>query len=504
MDELKVDARAAAGPVRLSLATLARLPAALDAPTYDRAAIRPGIVHFGVGNFHRAHMAVYLHRLMQKGLALDWGVIGAGVTSYDEAIHDALAGQDLLTTVVERDAKTTIARVTGVMIGFVDPRRREELHALLIDPAIRLVSMTITEGGYFLDARTGAFDAAHPAIRRDAAEPDAPRTVFGVLLKALKARRAAGRAPFAVMSCDNIPHNGEVTLAALVGLARLADPEFAAWAEANVATPSSMVDRITPATSDKERRQVEVDYGVVDAWPVFCETFSQWALEDRFPLGRPPFEQVGATFVDDVSAYESMKIRILNGGHAAIAYPAGILGVEMVDEAMGRPLIRRFLEKLELTEIIPGVEAPPGVDLVAYFRKVEERFANPRVGDTIRRLCFDGSNRQPKFILPSVATALAQGRSVEGLALVSALWCRYCFGIDEAGRVIEPNDPDWPRLTETARRAKEDPAVWLAMRDIYGALGEDPRFAEPFARRLRAIWRDGVAHVLLGWLAESA
>jgi mannitol 2-dehydrogenase len=495
MDELK-----SAAPVALSLATISALPSGVASPAYRREELSAGIVHFGVGNFHRAHMAVYLHRLMQMGLAKDWAIIGAGVTAHDTAIYTALKSQDFLSTVVARDATRVEAQVTGAMIGFVPPGDFEALHAQLCDPAIRIVSLTITEGGYFLDAE-GNFDASHPAIRRDAENPHAPRTVFGVIARALEARRAKAVAPFTVMSCDNIPHNGAVTRHALVGLALARGVEFGRWVETNVATPNGMVDRITPATGEVERAEIRKTFGVADAWPVFCETFEQWVMEDRFPSGRPPFEKVGVSFVEDVSPYEAMKIRILNGGHAAIAYPAGLMGIVGVDEAMADPLVRGFLAKLERDEIIPMVTPPPGVDLEAYRAKVEERFSNPCVGDTIRRLCLDGSNRQPKFIIPVVADAIAAGRSFEGLALVSALWCRYCYGQDEAGATIAPNDPNWDRLVATSQAAKSDPAAWLAMRDIYGAVGEDAAFGRSFARWLARIWEQGVAKTLQAWLA---
>lgn len=483
-------------PVLLSLDNLAALPATISRPGYARAAITPGIVHFGVGNFHRAHMAVYLDRLMEMGLAQDWGIIGAGVTSYDQNVYETLKRQDFLTTVIERDAHGAAARVTGAMIGFIDPADRAALLRQLADPAIRIVSLTITEGGYFLDAETGSFDAAHPAIMADARNPADPKTVFGLIIAALKARRAAGIPPFTVMSCDNIPHNGAVTRNALVGLARLSDPAMAGWIAEYVAMPSSMVDRITPATTDQDRQEFPRTYGYIDGWPVYCEPFSQWVMEDRFPAGRPPFERVGVTLSDQVVAYELMKLRILNGGHAAIAYPAGLLGIEFVHDAMAHPLVSGFLSALERREIIPGVPPVPGVDLDQYFAKVAERFANPKVGDTVRRLCLDGSNRQPKFIIPAIDDAIATGRPFTGLALESALWCRYCYGTTETGEAIAPNDPNWTRLTAVARAARENPLHWLSMRDIYGATADNPGFAAAFARQLASLWDHGVAATL--------
>ena len=306
------------------------------------------------------------------------------------------------------------------------------------------------------------------------------------------------------MSCDNIPGNGHVTENAVAGLAELFDPELAGWIRANVAFPNSMVDRITPATSDRERAILRDTYGIEDNWPVFCEEFRQWVVEDKFPAGRPALEKVGVTFTSDVAPYELMKIRILNGGHATIAYPAGILDIHFVHEAMEDRQIATFLETLTKREIIPVVPPPPEVDLEAYRKKVAERFANPKIGDTIARLCLDGSNRQPKFILPTVRDRLAAGASVRGLALVSAMWCRYCNGESESGKTIPPNDPSWDRLQAAAKPARSDPRAFLAMRDIFGELADNPIYVEAFSGALASLWANGVRATIADYLAGKA
>jgi mannitol 2-dehydrogenase len=486
--------------VPVSLATLAELPSVVERPAYARTDLTPGILHFGVGNFHRAHLQVYLDRLMNRGQALDWAIVGAGVTPYDFKMRDALHGQDWLTTVVDQSAARSQARVTGVMTGFIPPMDGPAIIAALADPAIRIVSLTVTEGGYFVNPALGRFDAQHPAILADARTPDEPKTVFGLILAGLRARRAAGVQPFTVMSCDNVPHNGKVCREAMVGLAAAQDAGLADWVRDTVAFPNAMVDRIAPATSDRERQITRDEFGVDDAWPVFCEDFLQWVVEDDFPAGRPAFEEVGAEFVKDVTPWEMMKIRILNGGHAIIAYPSGLMDIHFVHEGMENPLVRAFLQKVEREEVIPIVPPVPGTDLDAYFRKVEERCLNPKIGDTTRRLCLDGSNRQPKFIIPSIADRLDRGLDVTGLALESALWCRYCYGTTESGQVIEPNDPNWERLTAEARRAKADPAAWLAMQDIYGKVGASPDFAAPFATALNSLWTHGTETTLRRYL----
>lgn len=476
------------------------LPASVGRPAYARENLSAGILHFGVGNFHRAHQAEYLDRLFAAGESHDWAIVGAGVFEGERKGKDVLQAQDWLTTLVEQEADRSEARVLGSMIDFIEPADADAVVARMAQPDIRIVSLTITEGGYFLDS-SDRFDPSHPAIQADGTNPESPKTVFGMILAGLRARSRAGHPPFTVMSCDNIPHNGTVTKNALVGLAKLSDPDFADWIASNVAFPNGMVDRITPATTDREREILEREFGVEDGWPVFCEGFTQWVLEDNFSLGRPDFEKVGVQFVDDVSPFELMKLRILNGGHATIAYPGGLMGIHYVHEAMEHPLIRAFLRKLEETEIIPMVPPVPDTDTNAYFDLIEQRFSNPKIGDTIQRLCLDGSNRQPKFIVPVIRDAIAKGASISGLALESALWCRYCAAIDDSGRAIAPNDPNWDTLVRVAQAAKDNPQAWLDQEAVYGAVGSDPRFSAAFAQWLDMLWSRGTVATLEHYLA---
>jgi mannitol 2-dehydrogenase len=485
---------------RLGLENLKTIAGVTAIPGYDRSALTAGIIHFGVGNFHRAHQAFYLDALFNTGNSHDWAIIGAGVLPSDSKMRQVLAGQDFLTTVVEQSAGLRTPRVTGAMIGFLSPDDPSAIISALADPGIRIVSLTITEGGYFIDPASGVFDTGHPEIQTDAETPGSPKTVFGLILAGLQLRRASGIEPFTVMSCDNVPHNGVVARNAVAGLASLSDPDFGQWILDHVAFPNGMVDRITPSTSDRERKILSDDFGIEDSSPVFCEDFIQWVLEDNFPAGRPELERIGVQFVPDVTPYENMKIRILNGGHAVIAYPAGLLDIEYAHEAMENPMIRSFLRKVEKEEIMPIVPPVPDTDLQTYFSKTEERFANPNIGDTIRRLCLDGSNRQPKFVIPSIADGLKTGTGVTGLALESALWCRYCYGSTESGRKIEPNDPNWDRLVPVARVARDDAMAWLKMEDIYGDVGRSEVFRKQFGTLLDAIWTLGVERVVTRYL----
>jgi mannitol 2-dehydrogenase len=486
----------------LSEKTLSQLPDSIAVPTYDRQALSAGIVHIGVGNFHRAHQAYYLDRLFVQGDDLDWAIIGAGVKPYDGQMRERLAQQDWLTTLVELDPDRLSAQIIGSMIDYL-PIEANGLITALADPQIRIVSLTVTEGGYYVDAKTGGFDHQHADIQADVNNPDKPQTVFGLLLAALMARRAVGVAPFTIMSCDNLPENGHITQQAVLGLAQMIDPELSTWVAEQVAFPNGMVDCIVPATTTSEIKLVEDEFGVHDQAPVTCEPFHQWVLEDNFPAGRPALEKVGVQFVEDVRPYELMKLRILNGGHAIIAYAAALLDITYAHEAMQHPLISAFMEKVEREEIIPIVPPVPDTSLEDYLSLIQTRFANPRMGDQIERLCFDGSNRQPKFIIPSITDNLAQSRMPTGLVLESALWCRYCQGITDSGQTINANDPNWDRLHKCALQAKQNPNAWLEMVDIYGDLGQNSELKRHFETLLNHLSNSGIAATLQAYLDKQ-
>lgn len=487
----------------LVLDNLNEIATKVSVPNYNRKNLTAGIIHFGIGNFHRAHQAVYLHDLFMSGKDHDWAIIGAGVTAYDDAMRAKLAKQNYLTTVVEQDISKSNAYITGSMIDFLNPLDNHTIIKKLTDPAIKIVSMTITEGGYFINAANGNFDLDDPAIVKDSQNPHDPKTVFGIIIAGLKLRRDAQIPPFTIMSCDNIPGNGHVTQNAVIGLASLFDKDLASWIKTNVAFPNSMVDRITPATSQRELSDCQNTYAIEDNCPVYCEEFKQWVLEDNFPTGRPKLEDVGVTFVEDVAPYELMKIRILNGGHAAIAYPAELLDIEYVHEAMQEPIIRDFLAKLEQTEIIPCVPPVPNTNLDDYFKLIERRFSNPKIGDTISRLAQDGSNRQPKFILPSTADRLKNNQSIKGLALVSALWCRYFQGYSDTQRKIIFNDENADRLHAAALKAKDNPLVFLELDDIFGEVGQSSIFQKQFTLALQSLYSIGTRATLEDYINQD-
>ncbi|TMV02146.1 mannitol dehydrogenase family protein [Ruegeria sediminis] len=488
--------------IPLSNSTLGQL--AIEHPRYDRKALTPGIVHIGVGNFHRAHQAWYLHRLMQAGRARDWAIVGAGVRPYDTAMREKLLAQDCLTTLIELDPEGTSAEVIGSMIDYLPVEAGNgPLIRAMADPAIRIVALTVTESGYYVDPVSKGFDANHPDIQHDAAHPDVPRTVFGAMVAAYRMRRAAGHDPFTGLSCDNLQGNGAILRQTVVSLARLSDPDLSDWIEANASFPNSMVDCIAPATGPKELA-LSRDFGVVDAAPVTHEAFRQWVIEDNFCAGRPDWDLVGATFSDDVHAYETMKIRILNAGHQVLANAGEILGLKTIAECMAHPLVSAMFRKVQATEIAQTVAAVPGTTPLSYVDLIERRFANPKIVDTTRRVAFDGSARHTGFVLPIVRDQLAAGRSVEGLALVEALWARMCEGTREDGSAIEPNDPFWTDLTAVARDARERPSAWLEQSRFYGELQQAQPFATAFERWLRLIWEEGCDTAMKDYLAVES
>lgn len=504
MIDLKTSETSDVRPVRLGLATLESLPAEVARPLYPRKSLTPGIVHIGVGNFHRAHQAWYLHRLMQAGRATDWAIVGAGVRPNDAAMRERLLAQDCLTTLIELQPDGISVEVCGAMIDFLPV---EEGHGALIaqmaDPAIRIVSLTVTEGGYFLDPATGAFDAGHPDITHDAAHPDRPRTAFGAIVAALARRRAAGTGPFTIQSCDNLRGNGKIARTAVVSLARLSDPDLADWIRKECSFPNSMVDCIVPATGPSEIARAR-SLGIDDAAPVTHENFRQWVIEDAFCAGRPPWDEVGATFTDAVHDYETMKIRILNAGHQVLANAGELLSVDTIAGCMAHPLIAGLFSKVEQEEIAPYVDPVPGMTPADYVRLIERRFSNPAIHDTTRRVAFDGSSRHTGFVLPILRDALDAGGMIEGLSLVEALWARMCAGTREDGSAIEPNDPDWDRLKAAALAARERPAAWLEQSHIYGDLAGNARFSDAFERWHRLIWSEGTAVVLGAYGGSSA
>jgi mannitol 2-dehydrogenase len=482
----------------LSTDNLSAISEAVEVPKYDRSTITVGIVHFGVGGFHRAHQAMYVDRLMSQGLASDWGIAGVGVMPADRAMADALLAQDGLYTMVVKHADgRREPRVIGSIVDFLyAPDDPERVLDLLSSASTRIVSLTITEGGYNFNQVTSKFDPESPAIVADLADGAAPHTVFGFVTEALARRRRDGIAPFSIMSCDNIQNNGHIARETFTAFARLKDPELGRWMDEHVSFPNSMVDRITPVTTDDDRRELAEHFGVEDRWPVVCEPFTQWVLEDAFGDGRPPLENAGVQVVSAVEPYELMKLRLLNGSHQALCYLGYLVGYRYVHEVAQDPRFARFLEVYMDDEATPTLLPVPGVDLDAYKRELIERFSNPEIRDTVARLCAESSDRIPKWLLPVLRENLATGGPIVHTTAVVASWARYAEGVDEQGEPIQIVDRLADMVTELARRYPREPLALLGIHELFGDLGDDVRFTRAYGAILNKLHEVGAARTL--------
>ncbi|SRX93832.1 putative mannitol dehydrogenase [Amycolicicoccus subflavus DQS3-9A1] [Mycobacterium shimoidei] len=448
----------------------------IPGPNYDRGQVGVGIAHIGTGHFHRAHQAMYIDRLLQRGLANEWGICGVGVLPTDWPMRDVLRDQDgLYTLIAENPDGSRDPRVIGSIIDYrYAPDDPEAALEVLAAPTTRIISMTITEGGY-----------------RD---PDGP--AFALITEALATRRDRKIAAPTIVSCDNIEANGEVARRAVLAHAERRDPALGEWVAEHVRFPSSMVDRITPATTLDVAEAVRREIGVNDRWPVVAEQFSAWVLEDDFADGRPPLEEAGVLMVDDVRPYELMKLRLLNAGHQCLCYFAHLCGFELVHDAARDPLIAEFLLAYFEFEAIPTLPSVPGVDLHDYSRTLLERFANPGVRDTVSRLCAYSSDRIPKWLLPVIQDNLASGGSVRLAAATVASWARYAEGTDEWGKPFEVVDQLADSLVPIARSQKENPTAFIEITAVFGDLAQQPRFVQAYRWALDSLHRKGARATL--------
>jgi mannitol 2-dehydrogenase len=485
-------------PQPLNARTLAYWRDRLPTPAYDRDGVRPGVVHFGVGGFHRAHQAMYHDQLMNDGAPLRWGICGVGVMAADRRMQEALDAQDGLYTLVIKHADGTYSpRVVGSIVEYLfAPDDAEAVIARMAAESTRVVSLTITEGGYNLRDVSGDFDAANPDVVRDLKPGAEPRTTFGLVTEALRRRRERGLAPFTIMSCDNLQGNGHLARRVFTAFARLREPDLGEWVEREVRFPNSMVDRITPVTTEADRAEIRDRFGIDDRWPVFCEPFTQWVLQDSFTEERPPYERAGVQIVADVEPYELMKLRLLNASHQAMCYLGYLCGYRLVHEAAQDPLFQEFLLGYMNVEATPTLPPVPGVDLDSYKHTLIERFCNPQVRDTIARLCAQSSDRIPKWLLPVVRQQLAAGGEIERSAAVVASWARYAEGVDEQGRPIEVVDRLRDSLMQLARSQRTDPDAFIANRQLFGDLIDDQRFVSAYRSALASLHLRGARATL--------
>jgi mannitol 2-dehydrogenase len=484
---------------KLSDTSLRALSPAVAVPTYDRSAIDIGVVHFGVGGFHRAHQAMYIDRLMNDGAGGEWGICGVGVMARDREMHDALTAQDgLYTLVVKHPDGRLEPRVIGSLLEVLyAPDDPPAVIDRLSSPKTRIVSLTITEGGYNFNQVTHEFESGDPAIVADLAPNAVPRTVFGFVIEALRRRRDAGIAPFTVMSCDNIQSNGHIARQMFTAFARLRDPELAGWMDEQVRFPNSMVDRITPATTEADRIELLEQFGVDDRWPVVCEPFTQWVLEDDFSLGRPALDKADVQLVPAVEPYELMKLRLLNAGHQALGYLGYLVGYEYVHEAAIDPRFKTFVRTYMDAEATPTLLPVPGVDLAAYKGQLLDRFSNPEIRDTLKRLCAESSDRIPKWVLPVLRRNLESGGPISHTTAIVAGWARYAEGVDEAGQPIEIVDRLAAQVTAMARRYDQDPLALLSIEQLFGDLASNEQFRAEYVAILRRLHEVGAARTLV-------
>lgn len=468
---------------RLSEETLVALPADVQRPAYAREATRIGVVHFGPGAFHRAHQAAYLDDLL--AVDPDWAVCAVSLRSPD--VRDALLPQDGLYALELLDAQPRLRVIGAIRELLCAPQQRRAVMSRLVDPQVRLVTLTITEKGYCLSPE--GVDAAHPDIARDLAAPEQPVSAIGWLVAGLRERRARGLAPYTVLSCDNLADNGGRLRRAVLDYARRIDRGLAAWIQAQVAFPCSMVDSITPATDAALRARVSAALGVGDAWPVQREPYAQWVVEDDFCNGRPPLERVGVVVATDIAGYDRAKLRLLNAPHSALAYLGSLMGFETVADAMRDAALAGFVERLMREDIVPTLALPDALDADAYIAAILERFRNPAIAHRLAQIASDGSQKVPVRLLGTIADALAAGRGIDCPCLVAAGWLRFVVRQARADEALV--DPMADALSILGRDATgdaaRDVAAFLKLDAVFAPLSSDPRFVAALTRGYAAL-----------------
>ncbi|MDF7799474.1 mannitol dehydrogenase family protein [Pontiellaceae bacterium B1224] len=479
--------------IQLKQENLSRFAETMVVPTYDRSKVKTGIVHIGVGGFHRSHEAYYTNALMNETGTLDWGICGVGLREGDRKMRDILKDQDFLYTLIVKhpDGKVE-TQVMGSIIDFMlsvdDPMAVIDKMA---NEETKIVSLTITEGGYNFHPATGEFMLDNPDVQHDLVNPDQPKLVFGFLTAALKKRRDSGLPPFTVQSCDNVQHNGDMTKKMLLAFAGKQDPELAEWIEAHVKFPNAMVDRITPVTTPDDIELLKTDFGILDGWPCTCEPFCQWVIEDNFSNGRPEWEAVGAQFVLDVTPYEKMKIRLLNAGHSVLGLLGSIHGHETIDGAVSDPLFAKYLRAFMDAEATPVLDAVEGIDLDVYKDSLIERFSNPSIKDGLARICLESSAKLPKFLIATINENLATGGSIKYATLVIAAWCLYSDkGVNRHGDALDIVDEMKDELRRAAEGTGDDALAFLRIESLFGDLAGNERFTTLYTEMVNAIYED--------------
>jgi len=475
--------------IKLKQANLPLIPDTVRKPTYDRNQVKTSIVHIGVGNFHRSHEAFLTHRLMEETGDLNNGICGIGLLDHDRRIYNALTSQDgLYTLVIKEMDGTRTAHVVGSIIEFIlAPDNPIGAIEKMASPDTKIISMTITEGGYNLNEGAGSFDFTNPVVVEDMKNPLSPKTVFGYLAQAFKLRKERNSGGVTIQSCDNIQNNGQVAKKALMSYITKVYPELVEWVNTHVTFPNSMVDRITPVTVADDIERLADEFQIEDQWPVVCEPFIQWVVEDHYAASRPAWEKVGATFVEDVTPYEHMKLRLLNAGHTVLGMLGALHGYDTIDQSAEDADFSKFLVDYMDKEVSSTLGDLKGIDLEDYKKKLLSRFRNKNIRDQIARICLQSSAKIPIFILSTVNARLAAGQTVERAAFTIAAWCKYNDGIDEKERSYKIDDVMSNELVRVAALSHVEPKAFLNLKAVFGDLNQKGPFVEAFERSLKMI-----------------
>ncbi|MFK8010366.1 MAG: mannitol dehydrogenase family protein [Saprospiraceae bacterium] len=492
--------------IKLNTQNIPFISSRLACPKYERNFVKAGIVHIGVGGFHRSHQAYYIHQLLRDTQNADWGICGIGLREGDRDIAKVLKEQDGLYTLITQhpDGKET-CEVIGSIVDYVFAIETPNLAIeKMAHPDTKIVSLTITEGGYNFNPSTGDFDFDNPDIQHELQHPNEPKTVFGFLTEALRKRRDKGLAAFTILSCDNIQHNGDVARKMLLSFVQRQNPELSNWIENKVSFPNSMVDRITPVTPKSSIEFLKNKYHLNDAWPIVCEPYIQWVIEDKFSNGKPPLEKLGVQFVPDVTPYEKMKIRLLNAGHSVLGIPGAVHGHPTINACMEDDLFASFMRQFMDKEVSPLLGEIEGIDLTEYKNSLEKRFANPNIKDGVSRICSESSAKLPKFLIPTIQENLARGESIKYGTFILAVWCYYSHKcMDANNHQIEIIDARKEELHQNAKQYDQDKFSFLRIPDIFGSLLDNERFLKHYSKMIEAIYKEPNMHKLIALISQD-
>ncbi len=492
--------------LQLNQHNLTSIKSTLAVPSYNRDTIKAGIVHIGVGGFHRSHQAYYIHQLLNDSQNSEWGICGIGLRESDRNMNRVLQEQNCLYTLITQHPNgKENCEIIGSIIEYIFAIEKPQMAIdKMAHPDTKIVSLTITEGGYNFNQTTGDFDFDNSDVQHDLLNPDHPKTVFGFLAAALKKRKNAGISPFTILSCDNIQHNGDVAQKMLLSFVQRQDPDLSEWVEKEISFPNSMVDRITPVTPNSSIEFLKDNYQLKDEWPIVCEPYIQWVIEDNFCNGKPPLEKLAVQFVPDVTPYEKMKIRLLNAGHSVLGIPGAVYGHSTINECMEDKVLSSFMRQFMDKEVTPMLGTIEGIDLNEYKNSLEQRFANPNIKDGVGRICSESSAKLPKFLIPTIQENLSNSGSIKYGTFVLAVWAYYSHKqVSLSNKDIEIFDERKEELHNSAKQYDQDKLCFLRIRDIFGNLVESERFTKYYLTITEALYSQSNMHNLMTLISQE-